>query len=99
VFQLAATQRAPERIAPPKPAVVEEPATVIEREEGVVSLEEVEEPDLETDVEGDEAVVPGVEGEEEIEAGEDDTFLQEEEEEGEDVSGLLDVDAEEDDER
>jgi uncharacterized protein (TIGR02300 family) len=100
VFQVAATHRAPERVA--KAAVVPEPVAEIEREEGVISLEEVEEPDVaEEGDEPEEAAVAEivVEGEEAVEAAEDDTFLEEEEEEGDDVSNLLDVDAEEEDER
>jgi len=101
VFQVAATSRAAERVAA-KAVAVPEPVAEVEREEGVVSLEEVEGADVpEEGDEPEEAVVADivVEGEEEVEAAEDDTFLEEEEEEGDDVSTLLDVDAEEEDER
>ena len=104
VFQLAAGQRAERVASVPKPVEKVAPAAVIEREPDVVSLEdvEVEETDVGPDAdEIDETVAEEVtvEGEEEVEVGEDDTFLAEEEEEGDDVSGLLDVDAEDEDER
>ena len=101
VFQVA-TSRSPERAPAPKPVPREEPAVVLEREEGVVSLEEVEEgaePDVGPDAdELEDAVVPGVEVEGEEVAAADDTFLEEDEEEG-DVTNLLDVDAQVEDER
>jgi uncharacterized protein (TIGR02300 family) len=103
VFQVTAAQR-PERVAAvARPVEKPEPTAEIEREEGVVSLEDVEvaeEGDIGPDVdEADEAVPEEVAAEgEEVEVGEDDTFLQEEEEEG-DVTVLLDVDAEEEEER
>ncbi len=105
VFQLAAPSR-PERVAEPKveKPVVEEAAEV-EREEGVVSLEEAEaetEEDIgpDTDSEDEEPAIPEVEVESEIEGdAAEDTFLEEDEEEGDDVSGLLDVDAEDEEER
>jgi uncharacterized protein (TIGR02300 family) len=88
----------------PKP-VPEEAGAEVEREADVVSLEEVEEepeadvgPDV--DVEDDEAAA--VPDDVEVEVEEDpavpDPFL-EEEEEGNDVAGLLDVDAEPEEER
>ncbi|MGH6924779.1 MAG: TIGR02300 family protein [Propylenella sp.] len=105
VFVIAAPLR-PER-PPPEPKVeVREEPVVVEREEGVVSLEEAEEPaqpDVGPELEPEEAeaAIPDVEVEEaEIEnTAADDTFLEEDEEEGDDVSGLLDVDAEEEEER
>lgn len=103
IFAIAAQQRAPERaVAPPaaKQPVVE---SVVEREENVVSLEEAEEDvagDLDPAVEDEEAAdVPDTEGDEDIESTEDDTFLEGEEEEGDDVTGLLDVEAEDEEER
>jgi uncharacterized protein (TIGR02300 family) len=97
VFVIAAPAR-------PEPAAVAampektEPTVEVKREEGVVSLEDAE-ADSDADVgpdadnEEDEANIPDVEVDEEVEEGDDDTFLEEEEEEG-DVSGLLDVEAE-----
>jgi uncharacterized protein (TIGR02300 family) len=101
IFEVAAGARAPERIvvaAKPEPVIETEE---VEREEGVVSLEEAE---VEVDLapegeEEEEAVVPAEEVEEEIEAGDEDTFLEEDEEGGDDVTDLLDVDAEDEDER
>jgi len=102
VFQVTASQRAPERVAAPKAAAAIVPAVVVEREEGVVSLEDVEEPDADIGPDADEAdetVVADVEVEgEDIRPAADDTFLEAEEEEG-DVTVLLDVDAEDEDER
>lgn len=100
VFQVTAAHRAPERV-PAKPVVEPVAPVEVEREENVVSLEDVEEPDVaEEGDDVDEAAVADIEVEgEEVEAAEDDTFLEEEEEEGDDVSVLLDVDAEEEDER
>ena len=90
--------------APSSPAAVvahEE----IERDADVVSLDAVEEeaePDVGPDADEDEAVIPEAEEiDAEIEAEDDDAaapFLDEEEEEGDDVTGLLDVDAEDEDE-
>jgi uncharacterized protein (TIGR02300 family) len=103
VFVIAAPLR-PERPPEPKVEAREEPV-VVEREEHVVSLEEAEEraePDVGPELEPEEAeaTIPDVEVEAEIETtATDDTFLEEDEEEGNDVSGLLDVDAEEEEER
>jgi uncharacterized protein (TIGR02300 family) len=91
-------------------AVKEEPAPAVEveREEGLVSLEEAEEdaePDVGPDADEDAEVVPEAETiaiEDEIETEDDAAapFLEEEEEEGEeDVTDLLDVDEDEDEER
>ena len=96
----AVVERKPEHAPKPAPAVVAE----VERDVDTVSLEEVEEepeadvgPDV--DVEDDEAAV--VPDDVEIEVKDDpavpDPFL--EEEEGADVAGLLDVDAEPEEER
>jgi uncharacterized protein (TIGR02300 family) len=103
VFQVTAASR-PERVAAVvRPVEKPAPAVEIEREADVVSLEDVEvveDADTGPDVdEVDETAVEEVAAEgEEVEVGADDTFLVEEEEEG-DVAGLLDVDAEEEDER
>jgi uncharacterized protein (TIGR02300 family) len=102
IFELAAHQKAPERVVAVQPAKPAEAETVVEREEDLVSLEEAEdaEEEIGPDIEDEEAVdVPDAEVEEDIETAEDDTFLEEEEEEGGDVSGLLDVDAQDEDER
>ena len=99
VFVVAAAAR-PERVVEPKPPVAEV-TVAVEREPDVVSLEDVEagaEPDVGPDSDEGDAAIPDVEVDAEIETAVDDTFLEEEEEEG-DVSGLLDVDAEEEDER
>jgi len=104
VFVIAApTPRAAERKPEPVVKVVEEAAvTEIEREPDVVSLEEVEEAeeaDAVPDADDEAAVVPDeVEVEVEDDAAVPDPFLEEEEEEG-DVTGLLDVDAEPEEER
>ena len=110
VFEIAARERAsPSRaVAPVAAAVVveEETEELVDRDDELVSLEDVEEEDAE-DTTGDPAldvedeVVPDVETievEEEVEADDADPFLADEEEEGDDVSGLLDVDAEDEDE-
>jgi uncharacterized protein (TIGR02300 family) len=104
VFVVAATPRAPER--KPEPVKVAPVAPVVEIEPDVelVSLDEAEggaEADVgpDVDAEDEEPVVPDVEIE--VEADTDavpDPFL-EEEEEGNDVAGLLDVDAEPEEER
>ena len=106
IFEVAAPQR-PEPPAEPKQEKPKE-AVEVEREDGVVSLEDAEDttdddvgPDSDGD-DSDEADIPEVEDVEVDEAseGEDDnTFLEEDEEEGNDVSGLLDVEAEDEDER
>lgn len=98
VFEVAAPSR-PEPAAAAKPPEKTEEAVEVQREEGVVSLEDAEantEADTgpDADSEEDEADIPDVEVEAEAEDSDDDTFLEEEEEEGDDVSGLLDVDAE-----
>jgi uncharacterized protein (TIGR02300 family) len=104
IFEVAVRQKAPERAPAPLKKVEEDSETTVEREEDLVSLEEAEaeaEVDVGPDVEDEEAVVvpdAEVDVEEDIETP-DDTFLQEEEEEGDDVSGLLDVDAEDEDDR
>jgi uncharacterized protein (TIGR02300 family) len=101
----AAPQRVAERKPEPVVKVQEEPVAEIEREADVVSLEEVEEEpeaDVGPDVDVDDvvAVVPDdVEVEVEEDPAVPDPFLEEEEEEGDDVSGLLDVDAEPEEER
>jgi hypothetical protein len=89
-------------VVKPAPVVVAE----VERDVDVVSLEEVEEgeaPDVgpDVDAEDEEPVVPDVEIEVEAEADDavPDPFLEEEEEAGDDVAGLLDVDAEPEEER
>lgn len=106
VFVVAAAPARPvERKPEPVVKVQEEKVTEIEREVDVVSLEEVEEepeadvgPDV--DAEDEAVVVPDdVEVEVEDDAAVPDPFLEEEEEEGDDVSGLLDVDAEPEEER
>ncbi len=64
-------------------------------------MEEEGEPDVGPDVDEDETVIPDagvLETEADIEPEEEPTFLDEEEEEGDDVVGLLDVDAEDEDE-
>ena len=98
----AVVERKPEAVAKPAP---EEAGVEIEREADVVSLEEVEEepeadvgPDVDVD-DDDAAVVPDdVEVEVEDDAAVPDPFLEEEEEE-QGVEGLLDVDAEPEEER
>lgn len=108
VFALATPAR-PERPAEPKPEPAKEQEPVeVQREEGVVSLEEAEADggeDTGPDVDGDsddEAAIADVEGaeiEDDVaDDDSDDTFL-EEEEDGDDVSGLLDVESEDEDER
>ena len=104
VFVVAPVARTPER--KPEPVKVAPVAPVVEIEPDVelVSLDEAEEgaePDVgpDVDAEDEEPVVPDVEIE--VEADTDavpDPFL-EEEEEGNDVAGLLDVDAEPEEER
>jgi uncharacterized protein (TIGR02300 family) len=104
VFVVAAATRAPER--KPEPIVKAPVVAAVEIEPDVelVSLEDAEagaEPDVgpDVDVEDEEPTVPDVEIE--VEADTDavpDPFL-EEEEEGNDVAGLLDVDAEPEEER
>lgn len=108
VFALVAATR-PERAAAAAAAPVEEKEAVeVKRDEGVVSLEEAEAdteadvgPDTDSDDDDEAASIPDVEDVEDVEddVSDDDTFLEEEEEEGDDVSGLLDVDAEDEDER
>ena len=98
----APAPRAAARKAEPKPAPVVEDVAIIEREEGVVSLEEVEEgapADIGPDIEEDEEVVVPDAEDAVVDTEADDTFLPEEEEEGDDVAGLLDVDAEDEEER
>jgi uncharacterized protein (TIGR02300 family) len=112
VFEIAAAREraAPIRAVAPVAAaavVEEETEELVDRDDELVSLEDVEEEDAE-DTTGDPAldvedeVVPDVETieveEEEVEADDADPFLADEEEEGDDVSGLLDVDAEDEDE-
>jgi uncharacterized protein (TIGR02300 family) len=106
VFVVAAATRAPER--KPEPIVKAPVVAAVEIEPDVelVSLDEAEAgaepdvgPDVDVDVEDEEPTVPDVEIE--VEADTDavpDPFL-EEEEEGNDVAGLLDVDAEPEEER
>lgn len=103
IFEVAAPARA-ERPAPEKKPEKPKETAEVEREEGVVSLEDAE-PKAAEDIgpdedEGDEEAIPDVEVDTEIEddSSEEDTFLEEDEEEGDDVSGLLDVDAEDEDE-
>jgi uncharacterized protein (TIGR02300 family) len=85
-------------------AVAVEPEAVLEREEGVVSLEEAEEDAaLDTGPDADEDEEPAIaeadiEVEEDIEASDADAFLEDEAEEGDDVADLLDVDGAEEDE-
>ena len=109
VFEIARERAAPMRAVAPvaAAAVVEDEAEeLVERDEELVSLEEVEEEDADDTVgdpalDVDEEAVPDVETidvETEVEPDEADPFLEEEEEEGDDVSGLLDVDAEDEDE-
>jgi uncharacterized protein (TIGR02300 family) len=103
VFVVAAVPtRAAERKPEPAPKAPVEPVEV-EREENVISLEEVDEgePDVVPEEADEEAVDLPVEEEIEVEADDTvpDPFLEEEEEEGDDVSGLLDVDAEDEEER
>jgi uncharacterized protein (TIGR02300 family) len=105
VVAAAASPRAAERKPEPVAKAPVEPAPALEQDVELVSLEEAEEgaekdtgPDV--DAEDEEAVVPDVEVE--AEADDDavpDPFLEEEEEEGDDVAGLLDVDAEPEEER
>ncbi len=104
VFVIAPVSRAAERKAEAAPKPPVEAAVEIERDADVVSLEEVEEgaesdvgPDV--DAEDEEPVVPDVEIEVEADGAVPDPFLEEEEEEGDDVAGLLDVDAEPEEER
>jgi len=105
VFEVATAKAAPERVVEPVVAAAAvDPEAVLEREEGVVSLEEAEEDaELDTGPDADEDEEPAIpeadiEVEEDIEAGEEDTFLEDEAEEGEDVADLLDVDGAEEDE-
>ena len=105
VFVVAAAARTPER--KPEPIVKAPVVAAVEIEPDVelVSLDEAEagaEPDVgpDVDVEDEEPTVPDVEIE--VEADTDavpDPFLEEEGEEGDDVAGLLDVDAEPEEER
>ena len=108
VFEIARERAAPLRaVAPVAAAAVVEDETeeLVERDDELVSLEDVEE-DAEDPVgdpalDVDEEAVPDVETidvEAEVEPDEADPFLEEEEEEGDDVAGLLDVDAEDEDE-
>jgi uncharacterized protein (TIGR02300 family) len=108
VFEIARERAAPLRaVAPVATAAVVEDETeeLVERDDELVSLEDVEE-DAEDPVgdpalDVDEEAVPDVETidvEAEVEPDEADPFLEEEEEEGDDVAGLLDVDAEDEDE-
>jgi uncharacterized protein (TIGR02300 family) len=105
VFEVVAAKAAPERVVEAVVAeTVVEPEAVLEREEGVVSLEETEEDaELDTGPDADEDEEPAIaetdiEVEEDIEAGDEDAFLEDEAEEGEDVADLLDVDGAEEDE-
>ena len=107
VFEVAApTARAiPAHVAAPVVAAAVVAHEEIEREADVISLDAVEEeaePDAGPDADEDEAVIPEAEEiDADIEAEDDDAaapFLDEEEEEGDDVTGLLDVDAEDEDE-
>ncbi len=104
VFEVVAAHKAaPERAAAPVVQEDVEREAVVEREEGVVSLEEAEEdaePDVGPDADEDEAVVPDpeIDVEEDIEPSEADAFLEDEAEEGDDVAGLLDVEGPEEDE-
>jgi len=106
VFEVTTAKAAPpERVveAVAVEAVVE-PEAVLEREEGVVSLEEAEEDaELDTGPDADEDEEPviadaEIEVEEDIEAGDADAFLEEEAEEGADVADLLDVEGADEDE-
>ena len=100
VFEVVAHQKTPERVAPPPPVAKAEPEVEVERDEAVVSLEEVEE-DAEADIGPDADEEDAVAAEGDVASGPreaDDTFLEEEEEEG-DVSGLLDVETPDEDER
>jgi uncharacterized protein (TIGR02300 family) len=104
VFVVAPVSRAAERKPEPAPKPPVEAVVEIERDVDVVSLEEAEEgaeADVgpEVDVEDEEPVVPDVEIEVEADGAVPDPFLDEEEEEGNDVAGLLDVDAEPEEER
>ena len=108
VFELAARERAaPERSINPAAHEEIEKDEEIERDADVISLEAVEEEDA--DVTGspvvdeeDDVVIPDADALEiEIEPEAEDEaapFLGDDEEEGDDVSGLLDVDAEDEDE-
>jgi uncharacterized protein (TIGR02300 family) len=112
VFEPAARQRAaaPVRaVAEPElePDAQVEAAPGEAEEADVISLEEAEEeavpdvgpePDEEEDVGIPEDDAEGIEIEADIEAEDSETFLDEEEEAGDDVSGLLDVEAENEDE-
>ncbi len=108
VFEIARERAAPLRaVAPVAAAAVVEDETeeLVERDDELVSLEDVEEdaedPVGEPALDVDEEAVPDVETidvEAEVEPDEADPFLEEEEEEGDDVAGLLDVDAEDEDE-
>ena len=105
VFEVATAKAAPpERVIEVVAAeAAVEPEAVLEREEGVVSLEEAEEDvELDTGPDADEDEEPAIaeadiEVEEDIEAGDADAFLEDEAEEG-DVADLLDVEGTEEDE-
>lgn len=103
VYELTAREKAAPAIAREKPEVETEEEGELETEVDVVSLEEVEEGDDIPDAEAEDAVPDLPEDEvldveKDLEDGEHDPFLEADEEEGDDVSGLLDVDADEDDE-
>ena len=98
-------EKTPERaktpvVVAPVPKAPVETEAVVEREADVISLEDAEVVvDDDAAVESDEAVIVDAEVEvEDAEPAPDDTFLEEEEEEGA-VTDLLDVDAEEEEER
>jgi uncharacterized protein (TIGR02300 family) len=106
-YPRSAFEKTPERgkatvaaaAAAPKPE--EETEAVVEREADVISLEDAEVAvDDDAAVESDEAVIADaeVEVEDDAEPAQDDTFLEEEEEEGA-VTDLLDVNAEDEEER
>lgn len=103
VFAVAAPARA-ERPPEPKPEPAQKETVEVQRDEGVVSLEDAEAenesgPDVDGDDESSIAEVEDTEIEDDVGNDNDDTFLEEEEENGEDVSGLLDVESEDEEER